>query len=173
MPKDGRPKVPTTESDAFLHGLYHEFLDQAKRYQNLTAQLFQLEARVELAEKQLCLTRDHLAMAIERTEGAMPQDWTKMLEIVRFVGVRLAEACVVLLKERKKLTNEELLHALNLGMFRFRTNTPFREIHAALLRQRNVKRMDGGWVWTGPDPSKEQLRLRLVRPKALVGKADR
>ena len=165
MPKDPpRRNLPTTESTAFLSGLYQEFLEQSRRYHDMNAHLLEMTAKVELAEKQICLTRDHLLMVAQRTEGAIPQDWNKTLQSVRFVGVRLADACVALLRERRKLKHQELLDALNLGMYRFRTNTPFREIHGALLRQRQVKRTDEGWEWIGPD--KNQMPLRLVKPRA-------
>ncbi|HXB54718.1 MAG TPA: hypothetical protein VN461_08040 [Vicinamibacteria bacterium] len=171
MPKDecgkevtNRMKMPpTTEADAFLHGLYHELQDQIRKYYELTANLLALEARVELTEKQLCLTRDHLAMVVARTEGAAPMDWKTMLDRVRFVGWRLAEACVAVVREHKKLTPDELLTALNIGTFRFRTNTPFREIHAALLRQHSVKREGDYWIWLGPAEQEDQLRLKLLK----------
>jgi hypothetical protein len=165
MPKDKarteRKVVPTSASDAFLRGLHGEFVEQVNRYHGLTAHLLELEARVELAEKQLCLTRDHFKMVIEKTEGAIPHDWETVLKQVRFVGVRIADACVALLSERKKMTPVELLDALNRGMFRFRTNTPLREIHAALLRQQHVKRIGDVWIWEGPDM--DQMKLTLLK----------
>jgi len=158
-----RRHTQTSEANAYVGALHHEFADQVKRYHNLTGNLLDLEARVELAEKQLCLTRDHLAMVIQKTEGAVPHEWKKISDTVRFVGVRLADACVALLKEHKKMTPQELLDALNNGMYRFRTSSPFREIHGALLRQRYVKRTeDDAWAWEGPE--EDQLRLTLLRP---------
>src|ERR1700730_17706677 len=87
----------TTEATAFLTGLHKEFEQQVRHYHDLTASLLEIEARIELAEKQLCLTRDHLAMAVSRTEAATPRDWARTLESVRFVGWRLADACVEIL----------------------------------------------------------------------------
>jgi hypothetical protein len=169
MPKESKTvehkaKTTTSESTAFLNALNHEFVDQVQRYHELTNQLLQIEARVELAEKQLCLTRDHLAMVVAKTEGAMPHDWESTLKQVRFVGLRLADACVTLLRERGKLTAEQFLDELNAGMFRFTSNTPFREIHAALLKQRNVKRTKEGWAWTAPkeDPTGLELMKRIA-----------
>src|SRR6266566_1949448 len=86
------------EATAYLRGLFQEFEQQKQRYAALTADLLSLEARIELAEKTLCLTRDHLAMAIEKTDSGVPTDWTKILNRVRFVGMRLADACVALLQ---------------------------------------------------------------------------
>ena len=154
------PRTTTIEADSYLQGLHKEFNDQVNKYQQLTRELLSLEARVELAEKTLCLTRDHLTMAIANTECAAPRDWNKTLRMVRFAGVRLADACISLLQEHKKLTQGELLDALNLGSFRFRTNSPLREIHAALLRHPFVKKTGQTWIWTGTDEKQAALRPR-------------
>jgi hypothetical protein len=146
------------EATSFLRGLFTEFQQQKERYANMTAGLLSLEARIELAEKTLCLTRDHLAMSIEKTDSAIPNDWAKVLNSVRFVGMRLADACMALLKEQGKMAPKEILSALNSGMFRFRTNSPLREIHAALLRQNSAKRVGSAWVWTG---TREQIPMRF------------
>ena len=158
-----KPKTrlhPTIEVDGYVDGLYKEFHSQAHRYMELTRHFMEVEARVELAEKNLCLTRDHLAAAIARIDNATPRDWKKTFASVRFVGYRLADACVKLLRERKKLTSQQLLEALNNGMYRFRTNTPLREIHAALLRQQYAKRQGDTWIWRGP--KKQETRLQVI-----------
>lgn len=157
-PKSGPDGQAALEATSFLRGVFVEFQQQKERYANMTAGLLSLEARTELAEKTLCLTRDHLAMSIEKTDSAIPHDWTKILNSVRFVGMRLADACIALLKEHGKMTPKEILSALNSGMFRFRTNSPLREIHAALLRQNSAKRVGNAWVWTG---TKEQIPMRF------------
>jgi len=171
MPKTKEPQKkpkqpPTTEAVSWVGGLYQEYAEQLVRYNALTANLFSLQARVELVEKNLCVTRDHLALALEKSEEPMPEPWKKALSDARFVGMRLADACLTLLRERKKLTHTEMLNALNLGMFRFRTNSPAREIHGALLRQPYVKRTSDGWMWNGPDIIEAQVMpqpgLRLV-----------
>lgn len=162
-------KTTTSESTAFLGALNSEFKTQVERYHDLTTNLIQAEARVELAEKQLCLTRDHMAMVIAKTEGVVPRDWEATLKRVRFVGLRLADACIAVLRERKQATAEELLDELNEGMFRFRSNTPFREIHAALLKQQNVKRAKDGWIWIGP--TEDQMKLGLGGVKRVVAPA--
>ena len=156
------PKFPTHESTSYLMGVFNEFHKQVKSYQDLTGELLSLEARVELAEKMLCLARDHFEMTVKQTESAFPNDWERVFRSVRFVGVRLAVACADLLKEKKKMTLQELLDGLNAGMFRFRTNAPMREIHAALLRQPSVKKTGGTYVWKGEG---DQMKFRVVRKR--------
>lgn len=158
----------TTEATAYLGGLFGEFQEQTKKYHSLTHHLLSLEAQIELAEKTLCLMRDHLAMAIEKTEGALPNDWEKVLHKVRFVGVRLADACNVLLQGKKKLTPEQLLHELNDGMYRFRTNAPLREIHAALLKQTFVEKRGSIYVWLGTPEQQMPLRMRVVNTTQVI-----
>jgi len=158
----------TTEATAYLGGLFGEFQEQTAKYHSLTAHLLSLEAQIELAEKTLCLMRDHLAMAIEKTEGAVPNDWEKVLHKVRFVGVRLADACNVVLQEKKKLTSEQLLHELNDGMYRFRTNAPLREIHAALLKQSFVEKRGSTYVWIGTPEQQMPLRMRVVSTTQVI-----
>lgn len=157
------PRTQTNEATSYLGGLFAAFHEQTQQYAQLTSQLLHLEARIELAEKTLSLTRDHLNMTINQTDSAAPHAWDKVLLSVRFVGVRLADACTALLKEKKKLTPDELLSGLNSGMYRFRTNSPLREIHAALLKQSSVKRVGQYWLWSG---TAEQLPLRLRVVKA-------
>jgi hypothetical protein len=135
-------KTPT-----YLAGLFQELRQQADKYAALTGQYLNLEARVELAEKTLCLTRDHLVMEIEKSDSTTPHDWVTTLNDFRFAGVRLVDACMVLLQENKRMTPQEMLVGLNRGMFRFRTSSPLREIHAALLRQNFAKKEDQVWVW--------------------------
>ena len=157
-----------TEATAYLGGLFGEFQEQTAKYHSLTAQLLSLEAQIELAEKTLCLMRDHFAMAIEKTESAVPNDWERVLHKVRFVGVRLADACNVVLQEKKKLTSEQLLHELNDGMYRFRTNAPLREIHAALLKQSFVEKRGVTYVWIGKAEQQMPLRMRVVSTTQVI-----
>ncbi len=157
-------KIPNTartfESTAYLKGVFSVFQDQRSKYCQLTGELLSLEAQTELAEKTLCLARDHFAVMVEKTQDALPNDWTAVLDSVRYVGIRLADACSKSLQEHKKMTPEELLRDLNNGMFRFRTNSPLREIHAALMRHPHVKREKGSYVWVAP-PNAEQITMRL------------
>jgi hypothetical protein len=139
----------SSEATSYLGGLFQELQQQTAKYGALTRELLNLEARVELAEKTVCLTRDHLQLEIERSDSTMPRDWTATLSDFRFAGVRLVDACMALLRENKKMTPQEILVGLNRGMFRFRTSSPLREIHAALLRQNFAKKgEDQTWVWT-------------------------
>ena len=155
----------TAESTAYLSGLFSEFLEQQHKYSQLTEELLSLEARIELAEKTLCLTRDHFKMTVARTQDALPKDWNKVLNSVRYVGIRLADACAQSLREHGKLTPEQLLRDLNEAMFRFRTNSPLREIHAALLRHPHVKKCSGAYVWVAPPDAKQvPMRLRMIKP---------
>jgi hypothetical protein len=137
--KPARPAKPkpmtTVEVDGYLSGLYKEFRSQVDHYLEVTHNLLELEARAEIQEKNLRVTRDHLALSVEKAKTVtIPKDWTSTLKSVRFVGLRLADACVALLREQKRMTPEALFAELNLGMFRFRTSSPLREIHGALLR---------------------------------------
>lgn len=161
MPKPMPPLSHTTvEATAFLAGLHQEFRDQIEKYRDLTRQLHEMEARVELTEKTLCLIREHLRLAVGRAEAAFPRDWERDFNAVRFVGVRLADACVAVLRDLGgPLSLEEIMCGLNLGMFRFRTSSPLREIHAALLKQRQVKKVGDKWVWVGEQPHQTKLRL--------------
>lgn len=118
--------------------------------------LLALEARVELAEKTVSLTRDHLMTEIERSDSSTPRDWVSTLNNFRFVGSRLVDACMTVLEEGKRMTPQEILVALNRGMFRFRTSSPLREIHAALLRQSFAKKEDSVWVWSATAPNEAQ-----------------
>jgi hypothetical protein len=163
-PKPKQQVVPTTETVSWVGGLFKEYVEQLGRYHHLTSELLSLQARVELVEKNLCVTRDHLALAIEKSEEPMPEAWEKALASARFVGMRLADACLAILQQRKKVTHHEMLEVLNWGMFRFRTNAPAREIHGAMLRQPYVKRVSDGWIWAGPEVVEPvpQPTLRLI-----------
>jgi hypothetical protein len=176
VPKDVKPKkraksvpaptlqppatVATHEAQSWIDGLFQEFSRHVDRYNELTGLQLSLQARLELSEKTLCLTRDHLASAIAQAGAAgAPCNWKPLFNEVRFVGVRLVDACTTLLQEQKKLTSEQILKGLNAGMFRFRTNSPLREIHAALIQQRRrTKKVGDTYVWLGGE---EQIPMRL------------
>jgi hypothetical protein len=167
MPKK-QPKTTTLESGAYLDGLFEDFSQQVGRYHELTAHLMGLEARLELAEKTLILTRDHLGMALKTSEGDTTHhrhNWKQLSTKVRFVGMRLVDACTSVLKEHGKMTPQDLLDAINEGTFRFRTNAPLREIHAALLRHPHVNREGAYYIWTAP--KEEQIKMQLGRAKPI------
>jgi hypothetical protein len=146
MPDESKRRV-TLEESSYVKGVYDAFQQQKHEYTELTAKLMQLEARIVLAEKQMKLARDHLSMVVERTPGALPTDWKVATRSVRFVGLRLADACIAVLRENGAMTLEGLMQELNDGMYRWRTSSPAREVNAALLRQPNVKRVDDKWVY--------------------------
>ncbi|MFI5090627.1 MAG: hypothetical protein ACHP7P_11260 [Terriglobales bacterium] len=169
-PKPKKAKATAThESTAYLQGLAQEFIEQVSKYNHITGELLSLEARIELAEKTMCLTRDHFANTIKNTEGATPKAWDALLESVRFVGVRLADACASVLQVHKKLTPDQLMHELNAGMFRFRTNAPLREIHAALLRHPHVEKKGGVYEWIAPAEQQIRMRLRVLERPTTPG----
>ena len=154
--------VPTLEVDGYLSGIFHELADLAKKYADLTTQDAAVKARMDRTEDHLRATRDHLVMAIkDAVDETVPGNWSDVLRTVEFVGMRLADACVVLLRAQKRMPPDKLLIDLNKGMFRFRSNTPLREIHATLLRHPMIERVEGDWVWTGDQPS-------LPMPKKVV-----
>jgi hypothetical protein len=156
----------THETNSYIDSVFQEFRANVVRYMQLIGQELALQARLELAEKTLCLTRDHLQMTIGAAGCAAHHlDWSAAFNEVRFAGVRLVDACMTLLQERGKLTPQEMLTALNAGLFRFRTSSPLREIHAALMKQRRVKRIGDAYVWAGGG---EQISLRLKVVKDTV-----
>lgn len=165
----GRPRKKsvaediTEESTSYVNAIFEEFANTANYYHSVNSELLALSARVELAEKMVCVTREHLKMSIRDSEKcALPDDWKKKLASVEFVGVRLVEACSALLKRHGKLTTDELVRHLNKGMFRFRTNTPLREIHAALLRQQTagaIERDGDTWTWVSGDQMSMRFRM--------------
>lgn len=145
--------MTTMEATSYVHGVYKQFGKLVQEYQGLTAHLLELQGRILLEEKQLQVARDHLCMVIETTPGCVPPpQWDTTLRSVRFVGLRLADACLQVLKEYKEMTTEELINALNHGMYRWRSSSPARELNAAMLRQKNVKRQEDKWYYI-PEPS--------------------
>src|SRR2546430_636945 len=73
--EEQRRGLHTTECTAYLEGIYDEFALLVQRYASLTSHMREMEARVELTEKTLSLTRDHLAEMIDKIEFATPKDW--------------------------------------------------------------------------------------------------
>lgn len=154
MPENEKPenaKLPShsLEEVAYLRGLYEEFLSEKLHYHQLVEQLMQAQGRVELAEGRLRLTRDHMLNRIGRSPLLAPKEWREQFLDVQFVGVRAGDACRLALIEKGPLTTEELVEALNHGGYKFRSNAPAREVHAALIRQNDAKKEDDRWVYTG------------------------
>ena len=138
---------PSLEEVSYVRGVYKAFQKQVGEYTALIRELLELQGRIGLIEKQVKVSRDHLCMVIEQTGGVAPEDWDDTLNSVRFVNMRLAEACMSLLEQNKVMTTTQLITALNHGMYRWRTNTPLREVNAALLRQKDVTRQDDKWIY--------------------------
>jgi len=158
----------TLEASAYATGVYEQLVEQHGRHNLLLVELMTAQAKVELSEKNLCTTRDHLAMMTAKPEVILKSEWKTALAMVRFVGWRLSDACAALLQQHRKLAFADLLGKLNDGNYRFRTGSPLREIHAAVLRHPNIKREGDLWMWTGPEKGQKQIRLRLLR-QALAG----
>jgi len=135
------------EPSSYVKGVYAAFHKQTDEYEKLTGLLLSLEDNIAIAEKQLQVTRDYLRVVIEQTAGAAPPNWDETLKGVRFVGVRLVDACLQILREQNELTTAELIEGLNHGMYRWRSNSPAREMNAALLRQKSVTRQDDMWIY--------------------------
>lgn len=164
-----KPSVITSEIDAYVRGVFATFRENVAQYQSLNRHEHEIQARLELSEKTLCLTRDHLIDTLKQVEGTVtPKDWQPLLNDVQFVGVRLVDACLTLLRQHGKMSSEELLTALNGGMFRFRTTSPLREIHAAMLRQRKAKKIGNEYVWSGGGAP---VKMR-PRPAAVATTSD-
>lgn len=146
---------PSVERMGFVDGLLKELMAQTKHHISLVQQLAELQARTAISERSLCLTRDHLLSTLESTKEDVPLNWREATSRVRFVGARLGDAAMEVLRSHTHpLTVEAVEAALNEGQFRFRTGHPKREIHAALLRQRAAQRNaeDDTWEYV---PGKE------------------
>jgi hypothetical protein len=167
QPPAAKPKHCTHEAESYVQGAYEELRAEQQRYLNLIQLLQQTEARINLTEQKICLTRDHLQLTLAECKDAIqPRNWDRTFAAIRFVGVRLGDACMMLLSEHKSLTTEQLRHNLDHGMFRFRTAAPFREIHAAMIQQRGAEKVGEKWVWRGG--GEKQIALRMRRPERLT-----
>lgn len=159
------PSPITMEVDHYINGVFATFRENFSNYIALTQHERTIQARLELAEKTLCLTREHLLDTLKQAGNtATPKDWEPLLSNVRFVGVRLIDACYTVLSEKKKMTSDELLTAMNGGGYRFRTTSPLREIHAAMLKsKRYVRKVGNEYVWIGGGETIE-MRPKVVTP---------
>jgi hypothetical protein len=168
--KDVETKVPksrpTAERRGFVQGLFNELNEQLKRYLSVGTHLAELQGQMMIVERNLQLTRDLLESELSQTDEEVPQDWQKVLRKVRFVGARLGDACVEILREHPPMTTQEILDHLNLGQFRFRTGTPLREMNAALLRQSHVQKENDRW-YVIPDakPMREEVSRNNIEPE--------
>lgn len=156
--------MPTLERRAFIDGLFDELNEQTQRYSSLIHQFFQLEARVQVNERTMKATRDHLLAALNEVGEEVPANWEQVLSRVRFLGLRLADACMEVLRDRGTITMDDLREELDNGMFRFNTPTPMREINAALLRQAHVRRDGDLWIYEPPTTTEGQI-LKQIKSK--------
>lgn len=140
--------------EAFLGGMAAELSRMSRRYAEDAAAQSRLEARIAAGERRIAAARRHLEIALEGwPPGAVPAAWSELAASARFAGAAAGDACVLLLRERGPLATEELRTLLAAAGFRFRTRTPGREIHAALLRKRGVGRSGGRWI---PDEERSE-----------------
>ena len=140
----------TNERVSFVNGLLSELEDQMHRYLDLVSEEKSLQAKITLCERNLQATRDFIESQLQNTDEDVPWNWEKQLSQVRFVAVRIGDACIEVLREASAngedgLTTDEILQRLNDGQFRFRTGYPLREIHAALIRNGRVERDQDTW----------------------------
>jgi hypothetical protein len=146
----------------FTIQLFATFHGTFAKYNELLAAEREIQARLETAEKTVALTRDHLIDSLRNADdAATPDEWKPLLDGVRFVGVRLVDACLTLLQEHGRLGSNGLLERLVAGGFRFRTASPLREIHAAMLKQQTARKAGNEYVWLG-DSGPVALRPHLV-----------
>ena len=144
--------LPSLERQEFIQGLFEELDGQLHRHLAAVAQLSRLQGRIDVSERALVATRDHLLSALESTvEESVPEGWQEVLDRVRFIGARIGVACAYLLERHGPLTMAELHARLNDGQFRFRTSTPLREINAALIRNSRARKDGEQWSYVPPE----------------------
>lgn len=150
-----KPRYRSLERKAFVEGLFNEMNEQYQRYLALVGQMADLQARMTVSERSLALTRDHLNALLSETDEELPPNWRTTLNRIRFVGLRLGDACLKVLREHKTITTDAMMNELNGGQFRFRTGSPLREINAALLRHPRVRRVGDRWIYKSKKEAKE------------------
>ena len=162
LPLMGGGHPPTLERRAYVNGLFQELMPQLHHHKEVAQQMLGLQAQIGLTERSLRVTRDHLLDVLSHTNEEVPPEWHEILDTVQFVGVRLGDACVQVLRKRESLAVHELLHELNEGQMRFRTGTPLKEITAALLRQPRVRRDGDHWVYVPEEQPSDETEKEAV-----------
>lgn len=137
----------TWERESFVNGLFGELNEQTLRFLELVGKRADIQARIDIVERNLRATRDHLKAVLSTTNEEVPKNWENVLQRIRFVGVRLGDACLTILEEKGSATSHELIAELNDGQFRFRSGSPLREVTAAMLRQPLVARKGERWIY--------------------------
>lgn len=163
---------PSAERVGFVGGLFNALQDLLHTHTHIVLELGEIQGRFDISERNLRATRDHLLATVESSGEHVPKDWRKVIDQVRFLGARLGDAAIEVLKnEDDPCTLSEIHDVLNNGGFHFRTGTPLREIHAALIRQPGAKRdpETDTWRYELPQPMREVRRT----PKMEVQKPAR
>lgn len=75
----------------------------------------------------------------------------RIIEGTKFSNVKnLAEACAILIKEKKEMTIKQIIKALQEGGFDFKTEKPGRALFFAIYRNPNIKKTEKGtYKWVG------------------------
>ena len=143
----GRRSV-TAEREGYVEGLFEELEEQLDRYVEFSKQIQKIQAQIGIAEGTIQAIRGYIYTQFSNTEEDVPANWEMLLKQARFVGARLGDACVEILKEQNELSKAEMLDELNEGQYRFRTPHPLREINAALLRHPKIRKEGDMWIYS-------------------------
>src|SRR5687768_7834442 len=82
-----QPASLTYETNSYLQSVYLALHEDFQKYHGLIKEEMMVQARLELAEKTVCLTRDHLVLTVAQAEcAAAPHEWEPLLNMIRFVG---------------------------------------------------------------------------------------
>lgn len=159
-------RLPSAERIAFVDGLLRELAVLSGEHLERVQEMADLQARLDIGERNLIATRDYVNTVLSNTKEDVPNDWRELIASLEFLGMRLGDAALEVLRRSKHpLTPEEIESDLNDGQFRFRTGSPRREIHGALLRQPLVRRNDDDtWEYVEPAQDGESEKSREVRP---------
>ena len=123
-----------------------ELRERAERHAAAVAEAERLERGVAQGERRLAAAGKHLLSALEAEGIDAPAGWRDALLRARMAGASAGEACAILLEEHGPATTAGLKTMLERSGFRFRSATPLREIHAALIRNARVRRDGALWV---------------------------
>lgn len=150
-------RLISAERIGFVDGLLGELRELAHEHVARVQELAELEARIEIGERNLIATRDYINSVLSSSDEALPEGWLELIRSLEFLGMRLGDAAVeVLRRNSDAMSAGEIEAALNNGQFRFRTGSPRREIHAALLRQPKVDRVGDKWLYVSDEEKEER-----------------
>lgn len=120
----------------------------------------QAQARLEDTERKLRTTEAFLQILRERYGLHAEEGPTS-----RFAGLPLSEAALMVIREKGRISNKELLAELAAGGFPF-TNYPGRQLHAALIhRKQAVKDQNGIWRWLGAEQTALPMGREVKQPR--------